>query len=105
MSEACYNPKYLVLHFMNGQLCSTKVTHSWRGAVMSKQNHERPFNAKTLKEVFGYTDQQIALHRAQYNAASRILPIDAILALKGLEKPDTELSETDLALLRRMGIE
>lgn len=104
MAELCYNAKYLVLHFMNGRLNSTKVCHSWRGALMSKRNHEWPYNHKRLKEVFHYTDAQIAALVRSYDAATRILPIEAILALTGLEKPDTDLSAEDMAILKRMGI-
>jgi hypothetical protein len=86
MAESCCNAKYLVLHFLNGQLISTKVTRSWRGAQMSKRNHECCFGTR-------------------YDAATRILPIEAILSMQGLEKPDTALSANDAALLRRMGID
>ena len=105
MAEGCYNAKYLVLHFIDGKLVGTKVSRSWRGAQMSKRNHERPYDYKTLRKVFGYTDAQIAALVLHHDAATRILPIDAILAMKGLEKPDTNLNAEDAALLRRMGID
>jgi hypothetical protein len=59
---------------------------------MSKQNHERLYS------------QLPASYRARYDACTRILPIDAVLAMQGLEKPDTELNAHDAALLRTMGI-
>jgi hypothetical protein len=90
MSEACYNAKYLVLHFLNGELTSTKVVYSWRGAQMSKQNHEREYKL---------------FPSDQYDAATRILPVQAILKLQGLEQPDTSLTASDADLLRRMGID
>jgi len=89
MAESCYNAKYLVLHFLNGQLTSTKTTHSWRGAQMSKQNHERMFKL--------YPNER-------YDTATRILPIEAILLMSGLERPDISLTAADAELLRRMGI-
>jgi hypothetical protein len=92
MAEPCHNARYLVLHFLNGRLTATKVTRSWRGALMSKRNHERDYNAlpQPLREC--------------WDRATRILPIEAILALQGLEKPDNNLSEADIELLKRMGI-
>jgi hypothetical protein len=104
MAEPCNHAKYLVLHFHNGLLCGTKITRTWRGALMSKRNHERPYNRKILKEVFHYNDAQIDLMQKAYSACTRILPIEAVLALQGLEKPDTDLSAEDMALLNRMGI-
>lgn len=96
MSElVCGDANYLVLHFMNGKLISTKVTRSWRGAMMSKRNHERPYQ-KLVAEF--------PRAREAYDCATRIIPISAVLAIKGLEKPDTELSEEDIALLKKMGI-
>ena len=78
--------KYLVLHFSQGKLESTKVCATWRGAQMSKRNH-------------------LCLHKyGEYSATTRIIPIDAILAIKGLEKPDTELSVEDVKILQEMGI-
>ena len=88
MAEPCRNGKYLVLHFRNGELTSTKITRTWRGAMMSKWNHERGYG-------FG----------PRADSLTRILPIDAILQMAGLEKPDTDLSEEDFILLRRMGID
>jgi hypothetical protein len=64
---------------------STKVSRSWRGAQMSKRNHDR-FLA------------------GRWDTATRILPIEAILALEGIERPESELNDTDLKLLKRMGI-
>jgi hypothetical protein len=90
MAEPCRNAKYLVLHFLNGVLTSTKVTYSWRGALMSKSNHERMYKL--------YPGER-------WDAATRILPIEAILAMQGLEKLDTDLSTADAVLLRRMGID
>jgi hypothetical protein len=104
MAEACYNAKYLVLHFLRGQLESTKITHSWRGALASKRNHERYCDPAIMRRVFKYTEAQIAVLQERNDATSRILPIEAILALKGLERPDTELSEADMAVLKSMGI-
>jgi hypothetical protein len=92
MAESCFNPQYLVLHFLRGELTSTKVSRSWRGAQMSKRNHEAPFQAKD------------AAFREKYDAKTKILPIAAILAMDGLERPDTELSDADMEILRRMGI-
>jgi hypothetical protein len=88
MAEYCRNARFLVLHFVNGKLRSTKVTHSWRGAMLSKRNHEKGWEAA-----------------CGYDLATRILPIEAILAIRGLERPDTDLSADDAALLRRMGID
>jgi hypothetical protein len=88
MAEYCRNARYLVLHFVEGQLVSTKVARSWRGAMMSKRNHEHGWETK-----YGY------------DLATRILPIDQILAMQGLEKPDTNLNADDAELLRRMGID
>jgi hypothetical protein len=84
-SELCPNAKYLVLHFLAGRLISTKVSRSWRGAQMSKRNHDRFLGGR-------------------FDAHTRILPIETILALEGLERPDTDLNEKDMALLTRMGI-
>jgi hypothetical protein len=92
--EACRShAKYLVLHFLNGRLTSSKITHSWRGALMSKRNHQRHCYDGLPRHL-----------RERLDAATRILPMEAIYALRGLEKPDTDLSADDLAILKSMGI-
>jgi hypothetical protein len=99
MSEPVWgNANYLVLHFERGKLCGTKVTQTWRGAMMSKRNHEKIdyFNDMNEAEKARWTQY--------FDRATRIIPISAVLAIKGLEKPDTELSAEDIRILRRMGI-
>jgi hypothetical protein len=90
MAESCYNAKYLVLHFVSGKLESTKVCYSWRGAQMSKRNHERMFKMYP---------------HSRYDACTRIVPIEAVLAIPGMERVDTKLNPDDADLLRKMGIE
>jgi hypothetical protein len=80
MAEVCWGAaKYLVLHFTGGQLTSTKVCHSWRGAMMSKANHERPYPLWPEKLM-----QEWKLRRT-----TKILPIAAILQMTGLDAPTT----------------
>ena len=99
MSEPVFgDANYLVLHFERGKLSSTKVTQTWRGAIMSKRNHERDMFFKEMPEV------EKQRWREYYDRSTRIIPIGAVLAIKGLEKPDTELSDEDMEILRQMGI-
>ena len=96
MSEPVYGePRYLVLHFLRGQLDSTKISHSWRGAMMSKQNHERPF-----REM----EKEFHIPVEHYSATTRIIPMESVLAIKGVEGPDAQLTEGDLDYLKEMGI-
>ena len=88
MAEVCYgNPQFLVLHFLDGRLWSTKVAKNWRGAQMSKRNFERLL-------VSHYGDR----------VKVKILPLQAILEMKGLEAEESRLSEGDMAILKMMGI-
>ena len=88
MAEPCYgDPRYLVLHFCQGKLFATKVCHSWRGVQMSKRNFE--------KLLDGGPNGPRAL--------VRVLPLDAILAMKGIEQAG-DLSAEDAKILAEMGI-
>jgi hypothetical protein len=87
MAEPCYgDPQFLVLHFLDGKLWSTKVAKNWRGAQMSKRNFERL--------VSHYGDRVMV----------KILPLRAILEMRGLEAEESRLSDGDLASLKLMGI-
>lgn len=87
MAEPCYgDPQFLVLHFLDGRLFSTKVAKNWRGAQMSKRNFER------------------LTSRYRDRAMVKILPLQAILEMKGLEAEETRLSDGDVAILKMMGI-
>jgi hypothetical protein len=95
MSEPCYDARYLVLHFLNGKLRGTKITRTWRGALASKRNHEQPY------------ERLVKAHpqaREIYDAATRIVPIEAILDLPGMDRPDTDLTPDDLLMMKRWGI-
>jgi hypothetical protein len=67
--------------FDRGKLQGVKLCRNWRGARTSQAYHEK-----------------------YPGGLCKIIPVEALLAINGLNAPSTQLTDSDMAILKSMGI-